>query len=111
MILCLNDLSYRYSPRQERVLNSLTLLIDTSRITGLAGANGSGKTTLIRILLGQLVSFEGEYLIDDTSGSLPFTYSFCYSPETPILDNALTGYEILSLVADIRSVDKKSFNE
>jgi ABC-2 type transport system ATP-binding protein len=116
MILCLNNLSYRYSPHPERVLNDLNLSIDTSRITGLAGANGSGKTTLIRILLGQLVGFEGEYLIGDTrikdtSGSLPFNYRFGYCPETPVLDDALTGYEILSLVADIRAVDKKSFKD
>lgn len=114
MLLGLNHLSYRYSPRFDPALSDLTLTIDSSRITGLAGANGSGKTTLIRILLGQLVGFEGTYRIDNThildvSGSLPFRFGFGYAPETPILDDTLTGYEILTLVRDIRSIDNNAF--
>jgi ABC-type multidrug transport system ATPase subunit len=114
MLLSLDRLSYRYAPHLDHVLNDLSLAIDSTRITGLAGANGSGKTTLIRIILGQLVDGEGEYLIDgtrikDASGSLPFTYRFGYSPESPVLDDTLTGREVLSLVADIREVDKTSF--
>jgi ABC-type multidrug transport system ATPase subunit len=116
MNLSLEELSYRYSPHLDNVLNNLSLSIDSSRITGLAGANGSGKTTLIRILLGQLIGFEGRYQIDeaqiiDLSGSLPFRYRFGYSPETPVLDDTLTGYEILTLVADIRAVGKKALDD
>jgi len=116
MLLDLNHLSYRYSPHLDIVLNDLSLSIDSSRITGLAGANGSGKTTLIRILLGQLIDYQGDYRIDDTKiadryGSLPFKYGFGYSPETPVLDDTLTGYEILTLVADIRAVGEEAFQD
>jgi ABC-type multidrug transport system ATPase subunit len=116
MLLHLNHLSYRYSPHLDRVLNKLSLSIDSTRVTGLAGANGSGKTTLIRILLGQLIDYQGEYRIDDTKitdryGTLPFRFGFGYSPETPVLDDTLTGYEILTLIADIRAMEKKAFEE
>jgi ABC-type multidrug transport system ATPase subunit len=114
MLLSLDHLSYRYAPHLDPVLNDLSISIDSSRITGLAGANGSGKTTLIRILLGQLIDFQGRYQIDgaeisDYDGSLPFRYGFGYCPETPVLDDTLTGYEILTLVADIRKLEKTAF--
>jgi ABC-type multidrug transport system ATPase subunit len=71
---------------------------------------------MIRILLGQLIDYQGDYLIDDAKiadryGTLPFRYGFGYCPETPVLDDTLTGYEILTLVADIRAVGKKMFEE
>jgi ABC-type multidrug transport system ATPase subunit len=116
MLIHLDHLSYRYSPRLNTVLTDLSVSIDTTRITGLAGANGSGKTTLIRILLGQLINYRGAYRIDeakisDRFGSLPSRFGFGYSPETPVLDDTLTGFEILTLVADIRATPKKTFED
>ena len=96
-------------------LKDLSFAFDAKDVVGLAGANGSGKTTLIRILLGQLVGFTGDYRIDqtpirDVSGSIPFRFSIGYVPDSPLLDEALTGYEILSLVADIRRIGKPDFD-
>jgi ABC-2 type transport system ATP-binding protein len=49
-----------------RVLDGLSLDIESQQRVALVGANGAGKTTLIRCLLGQY-NYEGEILIDDLS--------------------------------------------
>jgi ABC-type multidrug transport system ATPase subunit len=112
--LLFDHVFFSYAPRAFG-LKDISFSFDATDVVGLAGANGSGKTTLIRILLGQLVGFKGEYringqIISDVSGSVPFRFSIGYAPDSPVLDDALTGYEILSLVADIRKINKPSFD-
>jgi ABC-type multidrug transport system ATPase subunit len=114
MIITLENLSFTYSKNLDHCLKNLSLSFDTTQITGLAGANGSGKTTLIRILLGQLINFEGKYSVDqeyisEIYGNLSSRVGFGYAPETPRLDDALTGYEILNIVADIRGMNEQDF--
>jgi ABC-2 type transport system ATP-binding protein len=115
MNLTLKGLSYQYRGNPQLSLKDVSLSLDSTRITGLAGANGSGKTTLIRILLGQLVDHAGEYAADgvrinDHHGNIPSRFRIGYSPDVPVLDETLTGLEILRLVAEIRSVDKKQLD-
>jgi ABC-type multidrug transport system ATPase subunit len=116
VLFSVQNLGYRYGASAAPALNDVSLAVDGKRITGLAGANGSGKTTLIRVLLGQLVDFTGEYAIDgvgvaDRAAGLIAACGIGYAPDTPILDEILTGYEILSLVAEIRKVDSALFKD
>ncbi len=79
------------------------------------GANGSGKSTLIKILLRQLIGYNGNYSIDnstinDFSGSVLGSYSIGYAPEDVVLDDFLTGYEILYLIKEIRNISDTEFN-
>ena len=111
MILSLDSVSYAYSGAAQRALNALSLAINSSRTTGLAGANGSGKTTLIKILLGQLVDATGNYTIDGSvvgnrTGDLLAAYGIGYAPDLPVLDEVLTGRELLELIAEIHDQDK-----
>jgi ABC-type multidrug transport system ATPase subunit len=108
----LNDISYKYAPNADYALRSISLPIDSNLITGLAGANGSGKTTLIKILLGQLIDIEGSYLIDGHTapsihGEIPHRYSIGYAPDDVLLDDYLTGYEILEMVASLRNIPRQ----
>ena len=57
--------------RKQRVLKGINLNIYDQDHIALIGVNGAGKTTLIEILSG---------LINPTSGSLHFGYSYAYSP-------------------------------
>jgi ABC-type multidrug transport system ATPase subunit len=110
----LTDLTYSYNSSDVPALQQISISFDSASVIGLAGANGSGKTTLIKILLGQLIGFEGRYTIDDQvitdrfANILP-TFRIGYAPDTPILDEALTGFEILSLVAEIRTMPVDRF--
>jgi ABC-type multidrug transport system ATPase subunit len=110
-----NDISFTYSPKLDNCLKNISFSCNSSAITGLAGANGSGKTTLIKIMLGQLVDFKGRYLIGeknirDFSGNILSDFGIGYAPDNPVLDDTLTGFEILSLVADIRHIGKEAFD-
>jgi ABC-2 type transport system ATP-binding protein len=112
----LDSVFYKYHPNASFCLSDMSLCIDSSQVSGLAGANGSGKTTLIKILLRQLVDYKGSYHIDDVlindfSADLCFQYRIGYSPDIPVLDDALTGYEILNIVGQIRGLSQQEFKE
>ena len=114
MVFTLNDLSFKYYPKADYALKGLSLSVDSALITGLAGANGSGKTTLIRILLGQLIDIEGAYIIDgrsasDIHGEVLHRYGIGYAPDDILLDEYLTGYEILKIIASLRKIPPIDF--
>lgn len=50
-----------------KVLNGLSLTLDSSEIVAIIGRNGVGKTTLMRTLIGVLPTDEGEILFDKQS--------------------------------------------
>jgi len=49
--------------RKTRVVDNLSLRVETGERIALIGANGAGKTTLIRCILGEYVS-EGSVRVD-----------------------------------------------
>ncbi|AGK50266.1 putative siderophore transport system ATP-binding protein YusV [Burkholderia thailandensis MSMB121] len=65
MTLVAHNLSLGYGPR--RIVDSLSLSIESGRITVLLGPNGSGKSTLLRALAGLLAPRGGDALLDDVS--------------------------------------------
>ena len=48
----LNNVTFRYDPAMQPVLDNLTLKIRSGQYTGIVGKTGCGKSTLVRILLG-----------------------------------------------------------
>lgn len=116
MYLSLNQLEYSYCSKGKFHLGPLTLSFYTNETTALVGSNGSGKTTLIKILLQQLVQFSGEYCIDtmpvrDVTGSIMHKFGIGYAPEYPVLDEKLTGLEIMHVIREIYSLEKDAFSE
>ncbi|HMA64541.1 MAG: ABC transporter ATP-binding protein [Fibrobacterota bacterium] len=110
----LSGLTYTYKKTDAHALVNIDLQLDTSTITGLVGANGSGKSTLIKILLRQIVNYTGSYTIDTTiindyTGSIPGNYKIGYAPEEVILDDALSGYEMLHIIKEVRSIPDQEF--
>ncbi len=110
----LSGLTYTYKKTDAHALVNIDLLLDTNSITGLVGANGSGKSTLIKILLRQIVNYTGTYSIDsavvsDFTGSIPGNYRIGYAPEDVILDDALSGYEMLHIIKEVRSIPDQEF--
>ncbi len=108
------DIGYSYSGSAADALHNINLSFDSGLITGLVGANGSGKSTMIKILLRQLTNYTGSYKIDETriddfTGSVPGTYKIGYAPEDVILDESLTGYEILYIIKEIRNINDAQF--
>jgi ATP-binding cassette subfamily B protein len=58
--ISIRNLSFRYTPISNEVLQNLNLDIPKSKVTAIVGSSGSGKTTLIKILLGFYDSYQGE---------------------------------------------------
>jgi ABC-type multidrug transport system ATPase subunit len=89
--------------------------LESNAVTALVGSNGSGKTTFIKVLLNELINYSGNYSIDnalvkDLTGSLLYRFGIGYAPEHAILDEQLSGYEILYIVKEIHNIDQTIFD-
>ncbi len=116
MRLELSKISFTYPSAAVPALKNCTLSLNTGRVAILAGSNGAGKSTLMRLLTGQLMGYSGSYRVDDApadvrKGEMMARHRFGYSPEVPILDAVLTAGEIVSLVGEMRGLDKATVTE
>ena len=116
MLFTFKDVTYDYTSNSRFHLGPLSLTLPSDQLTALVGSNGSGKTTMIRVLLNELVNYSGTYSIDNTeirdlTGSVPHQFGIGYAPEDPVLDEALSGYEILSIIKEIHGIDTALFEK
>lgn len=63
-VLRAEDVTFRYRPEGQPVVDRLSLDIVPGGVTAVMGANGSGKSTLLKLLLGLYTPNEGRVLID-----------------------------------------------
>jgi len=60
----IKNLHFQYEgPNSEKVLNNISLVIPSKKITAIVGISGSGKTTLIKLLLGFYDPVRGDILL------------------------------------------------
>ncbi len=62
--ISIQDLAFRYSPKQDPVIEGFCLEIRQGEIVGIPGPSGSGKSTLLRLLAGLEVPSAGQIVID-----------------------------------------------
>jgi len=77
-------------------------------VFGLLGGNGAGKSTLFRAILHLLDPDQGRIRVaghDARTESLAVRRVVGYLPEEPVLDERLTGAELLCFVAGLRGLD------
>jgi len=115
MQLQLDELVYSYSRKGGFTLGPLSLTLPGSTITALIGSNGSGKTTLIKVLLNEFTGYSGTYRIDgetvkDQFGNLMHRFGIGYAPEQPVLEERLTGMEIMQLLQEVHEIPEGEFN-
>ena len=60
----INDISFKYKTRSEKVFQSLSLKIKKGEMIGFIGESGVGKSTFIEIMMGFLKPDNGKILID-----------------------------------------------
>ena len=65
----LKDVSFRYQPHLDPVLNNISFEIPARTSIALVGESGAGKSTLVDLLTLMLRPTEGDVLIDGVSGS------------------------------------------
>lgn len=61
----IHDLTFRYSNKQNTVIEGFSLTLKQGEIVGIAGPSGSGKSTLLRLLAGLEVPSAGKIAIAD----------------------------------------------
>lgn len=115
MQFLLDTLTFRYAKKNGFILGPLSLSIDTGAVTALIGSNGSGKTTLIKVLINEYIGYEGAYFIDevpvkDMTGSMLHRFDIGYAPEFPVLEERLTGMEIMYLLKEVHAINDEQFN-
>lgn len=59
----INNLSFRYTPISDDVLENINIVIPRGKTTAIVGTSGSGKTTLIKLLLGFYLPSNGNIKI------------------------------------------------
>ncbi len=63
-MLSLKNVSFYYSP-DNKIFDNISIDIDTSLITAVAGRNGTGKTTLTRLIMGLIRPQSGTIELDN----------------------------------------------
>lgn len=97
-----------------KVVDDLSVQVPQQSIYGFLGPNGAGKTTTIRLLTGMLLSAKDNIFIHGQSlqKTIPGIFSSIGTLiETPSLYMHLTAKENLSIIATLRSLDRKRIDE
>jgi len=95
--------------RTIKALDTVDILTQPGRVTGLIGPDGAGKTTLMRLAAGLLVPDSGSIKvlgIDVVQQPLTVQSSVGYMPQRFGLYEDLSVQENLDLYADLQGVDK-----
>jgi len=62
-VVDVQELSFRYTPKQSPIINGVSFSIDEGSIVGILGPSGSGKSTLLRLIAGLEVPSAGRIAI------------------------------------------------
>jgi Cu-processing system ATP-binding protein len=104
MVLHTNNVSRRFGDVE--ALRSVSLDVASGEKVALLGHNGAGKTTLFRIILGFLRTHGGSVSINgQPPGSRLARRDVSYLPESVAFPKMLTGREIVSFYAKLKSAD------
>ncbi len=109
----IDHLCKEFTPNN-RVVDDITLQVNTGEVFGFLGPNGAGKTTTIKILTTLLHPTSGTAVIaghDVVEDPLSVRMSFGYVGQQSGVDPALTVYENLLLQGRLYHLPKKKLQE
>jgi len=105
-----------------RVLNGISLEIESGEFVSIVGQTGCGKSTLLRLILGEEAPSRGRVLVggrerhqpDPSCGYVPQKYSLF--PDKTVLDNVIFGLDVtefgpLSVLNPARRKPMRRFRE
>lgn len=104
--LSVNNLEKKYNIR--KVVDDVSLRINSGEVVGLLGPNGAGKTTTFYMIVGLVKPDRGEIYLDE----MPITklpihararYGISYLPQEPSVFRRLTVSENIRAVLEIRN--------
>lgn len=96
------------------ILHGINFCLKKGQIVALVGPNGAGKTTLMRLLSGFYEQEEGEISYNNLTirdNRIEFLKNVAYVPEHGGIYPDMTVFEFLKFMADIRHLDKNTFDK
>lgn len=85
---------------KKKVMNNLSLSLESGRIVGILGSNGSGKSTLIKMMAGVLKPTSGQITINGYPVGVNTKKIVSYLPERTYLNPSMKVKEAVDYFAD-----------
>ena len=109
-ILAIKNLSKSY--KKQKVLDDISLTIDSPGIWALVGPNGVGKTTFLNVLTNILSAYSGSVeLVGKPNKDFRVFKEVAYLQDNTVLFEYLTGYDHLKYVCEVNKISKARINE
>lgn len=89
----------------KRIIDHVTLHLESGKITGLKGVNGSGKTMLMRLISGLITPTSGSITINgkQLGKDITFQESVGILIENPAFLDTYSGFDNLKMLASIQN--------
>ena len=115
MKISLQNLNMTYH-KGNRVLQDISVELESPSLIGLLGPNGAGKSTLMKLLVAELLPTSGEILIDDVpliKNEKKLKTRLGYLPQFFGLYDELTVWQFLDYMAALKGIknSKKTIEE
>lgn len=111
-VLELKNVSKSFGKR--KIIDNISLKVNSGEIFGFLGPNGSGKTTTIKMILRLIDSDEGEIKVNGFDNRKQFEQAMeCIGAivENPDMYKYMSGIDNLKLHARIRNIDERRIYE
>ncbi|MBD8025378.1 ABC transporter ATP-binding protein [Ureibacillus sp. Re31] len=109
-ILTIKNLSKSY--KKQKILDDISLTIDSPGIWALVGPNGVGKTTFLNVLTNILPADSGSVeLVGKPNRDFRIFREVSYLQDNTVLFEYLTGYDHLKYVCDVNKINKARIKE
>lgn len=107
-VVTLESVSKHY--KHLRALDGINLTLNSGEIMGLFGHNGAGKTTMMKLILGVITVSDGQIKVCGVDPKSKQAWNsrkeIGYLPENVSFYEQLTGHEVLTYFARLKSVPK-----
>ena len=114
-ILKCNNLEKKYNSK--KVVQDISIEVNSGEVIGLLGPNGAGKTTTFYIIVGLIKSDFGSITLDDKNiTSTPihkrFEYGISYLPQEPSIFRNMTALDNIKAILETdNKLSKQIFYE